>query len=352
MAELRIGTCSWKFPSWVGLVYSTPKGAPSAQQADTEARLAEAGPLFEASGAPPDADEVESVGDDAKRARYLVEYAQQYNTVEIDQWFWSLFGPETLGLPDPADAEAYRAAVTQRSDGGAGFRVTVKAPNSVTLTHFYQQGDEPLRPNPHFLSTELFASFVARIAPLHPLLGPIMFQFEYLNKQKMQTQARFQALFGDFCREVRERLSGEFTYGLEVRNPQYLNRAYFQFLQAFELIPVLVQGYWMPDIRAVYDAWREMLWNHPAVVIRLMGPDRQAIEKLAPTGWHEIVLPKDDELPGIAKMVEELLDRDLDVYVNVNNHYEGSSPLTIAKLRDLLNVSDPGRASSPRGPGT
>ena len=26
MARLRIGTCSWKFPSWSGLVYSAPKG--------------------------------------------------------------------------------------------------------------------------------------------------------------------------------------------------------------------------------------------------------------------------------------------------------------------------------------
>ena len=26
MAELRIGTCSWKYPSWEGLVYSSTKG--------------------------------------------------------------------------------------------------------------------------------------------------------------------------------------------------------------------------------------------------------------------------------------------------------------------------------------
>ena len=43
MAELRIGTCSWKFPSWHGLVYSAPKGI-----------------------------------------NYLKEYAEHYNTVEVD----------------------------------------------------------------------------------------------------------------------------------------------------------------------------------------------------------------------------------------------------------------------------
>jgi len=35
-------------------------------------------------------------------------------------------------------------------------------------------------------------------------------------------------------------------------------------------------------------------------------------------------------------MVEELLDADTNVYVNVNNHYEGSAPRTIEKIRNLL----------------
>ena len=51
--HLRIGTCSWKYESWKGLVYE------------------------------PD-----------KRYRpddYLRGYARHFNTVEIDQWFWSLF---------------------------------------------------------------------------------------------------------------------------------------------------------------------------------------------------------------------------------------------------------------------
>ncbi|MGC9468245.1 MAG: DUF72 domain-containing protein [Anaerolineae bacterium] len=315
MPELRIGTCSWKFPSWVGLVYSTPEGAEPPQSA-----LPEDAPLFET------LTEGEEGQTAARAAPYLVEYAQRYNTVEVDQWFWSLFGPSSIGLPKPEDVLAYRAAIPE------AFRFTVKAPNSVTLTHFYQKGDEPLRPNPHFLSVELFETFLDLLTPLHALLGPIMFQFEYLNQQKMPTQARFQALFGEFVRQIPVGL----PYGLEVRNPQYLNRAYFQFLQAFGLIPVLVQGYWMPDIRELYREWHQMLWDHDTIAIRLMGPDRKAIEALAPQGWNRVVLPKDNELPGIASMVEDLLDHGLDVYVNVNNHYEGSSPLTIEKLRALL----------------
>ena len=84
MAQLCIGTCSWKYPSWDGLVYSAPDGID-----------------------------------------YLAEYAQQYNTVEIDQWFWSRFDRGQVSLPRHDDAARYRAAVAD------DFSFTVKAPNSV-----------------------------------------------------------------------------------------------------------------------------------------------------------------------------------------------------------------------------
>jgi uncharacterized protein YecE (DUF72 family) len=315
--SLRIGTCSWKFPSWAGLVYTTPEGAPPPPDA------LPATPLFaplQEGGPPPET-----------RTPYLVEYARQYNTVEIDQWFWSLFGPAKLGLPQPDDVEAYRAAVSD------DFRFTVKAPNSVTLTHFYEKGPGgTLRPNPHVLSAELFTTFMELLAPLYPVLGPVFFQFEYLNRQKMATQARFLAQLGAFLREVEpQRREIEIPYGLEVRNPHYLNAAYFDFLAAHDLVPVLIQGYWMDDLREVYAQWRERILAHETVVLRLMGPDRQAIEALAPDGWGRIVLPKDDELPGIVAIIDDLLAHDVEVYVNVNNHYEGSSPLTIEKIKNV-----------------
>jgi uncharacterized protein YecE (DUF72 family) len=311
MPTLRIGTCSWKFPSWAlieppaGPVYSSPQGAP------------------DGSG-------------------YLVEYARQYNTVEIDQWFWSLFGPGSVGLPKPADVAGYLEAVErarERATYDEEFRFTIKAPNSVTLTHYYTEArDEPLVENPHFLSPELLEGFLEPLQPLFPMLGPVMFQFEYLNKQKMQTQARFQVLMTEFCRGLRElELAEGIPFALEVRNPQYYNRGYFQLLDVVGLLPVLIQGYWMPDLREVYAEWKQWVWRHDTVVLRLMGPDRQAIEKLTDKAWDRAVLPKDDELPDIAAIIEDLLDHGIDVYVNVNNHYEGSSPITIEKLRQLLH---------------
>jgi uncharacterized protein YecE (DUF72 family) len=100
--QLRIGTCSWKYPSWAGLVYS--------------------------SAAPAD---------------FLAEYAMKYDSVEVDQWFWSLGKPDAAGgmkaaLPRTGVAEGYADSVP------ADFRFTVKCPNALTLTHAYAKKGEPL----------------------------------------------------------------------------------------------------------------------------------------------------------------------------------------------------------------
>src|SRR5512139_1419456 len=89
---LRLGTCSWKYDSWKGLIY-------------------EPGKTYRA--------------DD-----YLADYARHLGSVEIDQWFWSLF-PGGLRLPDPAVVKRYAESVPD------DFVFTVKAPNALTLTHYY-----------------------------------------------------------------------------------------------------------------------------------------------------------------------------------------------------------------------
>jgi uncharacterized protein YecE (DUF72 family) len=287
MAELRIGTCSWRYPSWHRLVYPAPKGI-----------------------------------------NYLEAYAQRYNTVEIDRWFWSLFGPDSIGLPAPADVEAYRRSVPDE------FKFTVKAPNSVTLTHFYKKAKkDPLVENPHFFSPSLFHTFLSLLDPLGDTLGPIMFQFEYLNLKKMPSQRRFHELFGAFS----DQLPAGYQYGVEVRNAKYLNQSYFEFLIQHGLSPVLLQGYWMPSLADVYSNWADLIAQHPAVVVRLLGPDRKGIEKQTGKRWNQIVAPKDEELPAILEVVEDLLERGVNVYLNINNHYEGSAPLTIERIERFLS---------------
>ena len=281
---LRIGTCSWKYDSWKGIIYP-----------------------------------------DKKSLNYLQEYARHFNTVEIDQWFWSLFGVDKVALPSPFTVQEYVESVPR------DFMFTIKIPNSITLTHFYKkEKDDPLVENPHFLSRELFHNFLKSIEPMKSQLGPLMFQFEYLNKQKMPSQKVFQERFGTFLGEI----DRDYQYGVEIRNPNYLNESYFRFLQNNGVGHVFLQGYYMPPVAGIYRKFKSLL-NSP-VVIRLHGPDRSDIEKKSGGNWDKILEPKDKELQDIAEIVRDLLDRKMDVYVNMNNHYEGSAPLSIKRLQKFI----------------
>ena len=285
MSILRLGTCSWKYDSWVGLVYSH-----------------------------------------SNSKNYLYEYSRKFDTVEIDQWFWSLFPPAKAVLPKNSIVEEYKKSVPD------DFLFTIKVPNSITLTHFYKDIKEAeLKPNPFFLSVELFDEFLNSIAPIRKQIGCLIFQFEYLNKQKMSSLSTFHLKFREFSNQLDKKIP---QIGIELRNPNYLNEKYFNFLSDLDIAPVFLEGYYMPPIADVYQKFKKHI-NHLAV-IRLHGPDRREIEKMANDNWNKIYINRDKELSSVIEMIKELQSNEVDLFVNVNNHFEGSAPLTINKINNLL----------------
>ncbi len=291
--RVRIGACSWKYDSWKGLVYE------------------------------PD-----------KRYRpedYLSDYARHFTTVEIDQWFWSLF-PGGARLPDPDMVRRYADDVPD------DFRFTVKAPNAITLTHFHAKqpkgsGHLANEPNPHFLSVDLLHRFLETLEPMRPKLGPVMFQFEYLNRQKMPSMAAFL----DRLHALFQQAPTGFQYAIETRNPNYLAEEFLDALRQMGLGCVLLDGYYMPPIGEV--AARVDVRTASFSIVRLHGRDRAGIEDQTGGAWNEIIEPKDDGLKATADIARQNLQSGVDTYVNVNNHYEGSAPLTIRRLLDILQES-------------
>ncbi|NUN08359.1 MAG: DUF72 domain-containing protein [Ignavibacteriaceae bacterium] len=281
---IRTGTCSWKYDSWRGLVYSNERGI-----------------------------------------NYLKEYSQHFNSVEIDQWFWSLHSMTSVSLPKEKDVIDYTASVP------ADFRFTIKVPNSITLTHHYKKaGDKELIPNAHFLSVDLYNSFLETIAPMTKLTGVLIFQFEYLNKQKMPGQDAFMSAFGEFASKLKK----DFKVGVEIRNPNYLNDKYFGFLSEIKAVPVFLQGYYMPPVFPHLDA--ALKYKFDTIVVRLHGPNRSEIEEKTGGVWDRITDPKNEELVKLVAFIKNNINRKLDLYINVNNHYEGSAPLTIGRINDLM----------------
>ena len=71
-------------------------------------------------------------------------------------------------------------------------------------------------------------------------------------------------------------------------------------------------------------------------MIRLHGPDRQGMEERSANRWDRILEPRDDVLDETVRLIRELRRREVDVFLNVNNHFEGSAPLTISRLQERL----------------
>ncbi len=275
MARLRVGTCSWKYPSWAGLVYSRPEGID-----------------------------------------YLSEYARRYSTVEVDQWFWTL-------TPSPSDVASCRAAVP------ADFRFTIKAPNALTLVRAPgKKGADPV-PNPRYLSTGALAEFLAGLEPLRPLTGMVMFQFGYLNRSMVPSRAAFLESLDRFLASA----PAGWPYAVEIRNAGWLDARFFELLRSRGAGVVFLQGYWMPPVAEIHDRVEGLLAG--PVVVRLHGPDRSGMEERAGGSWDRIVERRDGELASVAGMVRRLLKGGHDVFLNVNNHFEGSAPLTIGRLAAL-----------------
>lgn len=126
---LHIGTCSWKYDSWRGIVYS-----------------------------------------DSKEKNFLREYSQHFSTVEVDQWFWSLFTGDKVVLPKPKVVQEYADSVPE------DFIFSIKVPNSITLTHHYKkQKSDSLIVNPHFLSVGAMKRFLELLEPLSGLAASAFF---------------------------------------------------------------------------------------------------------------------------------------------------------------------------------
>lgn len=277
--SIKTGTCSWNYDSWVGLVYSGPQ---------------------------------------RRAADYLPEYSRSFDTAEIDSWFYR--------MPPREEVRSYAGLVPET------FSFTCKVPSALTRPLLRGDAEEK---NPEFLSPELFEAFLETTEPLHDRLDALIFQFEYLNRRKMSGLTEFMERFGTF----RSRWAPEIPVAVEIRNGAFLTADYFRFLSELNIIPVLAEKQYMPPVSDVYERFGTLFGDR--LVIRLMGGDRKEIEKISGGSWNRLVMEK-SSLSDIITMITEIVPGKR-VTINVNNHYEGSAPLTIRKLKAAMPDLFPGR---------
>lgn len=289
MCKLRMGFCGWRFPVGGPLVCPTPAG-------------------------------IERLG----------EYAREYDTVELDNWFWPRSGGEEPELPQPCEVEAYRQAVPP------GFRFTAKVPYAITRAHDHgRTAGAPPTPNPHFLSADLLCRFVESLEPLGDRLGPLILQLGALGSQTTGGQE-----------ELLERLSGLLDraptgrqYALDVVSRDHCNAALFGLIARHRLVPVFVQDPSLePSVSQIYGTWRRLVPRPGAVVMKLEAGNWSSgtVDRIRLDG------PAEDDASAIADVARELLDGGVDVYLNVVDRHRGPALVGGQRTESLLKRHPPG----------
>ena len=302
-ARVRLGTSSWSFSGWRGLVYAA--SAPAAS-------LASEG---------------------------LAAYAHHglHRTVGLDRAFY-----ETPGVG------VYRRLAEQVP---THFRFVVKAHQAVTRPHLQSDGTtlgstvashEHGAVNPRFLDAAWACDAV--VAPavegLGAACGPIVFQFPSLAVGPREAIGDESALLDRLAGFLQALPRGP-MYAVEFRNPSMLaGRNVERFVQALgsvDAVPGLGLIPSMPAAGATVAALIGAGWawsvRRPMLIRWLLGHGLgydEARRRFEP--FHEAVAPDPASRDQIAVAVARALSQQAEAYVIVNNKAEGSAPRSIATL--------------------
>jgi len=287
-ANLRFGTSSWTFPGWAGLVYHRRYPNQRAFLRDS-----------------------------------LGEYAQHplMRTVGIDRGYYTPVPEEDLG-----------AYARQLPDD---FRAAMKVWQGVTMPGYPKHpryGANAGKENPDFLDAEVFARAVhepARVA-FSRHMGPWIVEVA-------PSPSRLDPAW--FCEKLDaflEAAPSDFPFAVELRDRKLLTPEYARTLRKHGAAHVF--NYWsrMPNLAMQMRV--EGLLEGGLLVVRLLLPPgaRYADLKEAYAPFDRLVAPQSEMRQDVVRLVRAALDRDMECYVLVNNKAEGSSPLTVRALADLL----------------
>lgn len=298
-ARIRLGTSSWAFPGWSGLVY---------RDTQTQQRLSREG---------------------------LSAYSQHplISTVAIDSGFYA-----------PLNAQRLAAYAAQVPDD---FRFLVKAPALITDRHQRTAGGRPNGLNPAFLDAELAIEQAVEpyLEGLGARAGLLLFQFPPQGRPANLHPRQFAEALYRFLR----RLPSGPTYAVEVRDPELLTSDFAAALAHGGAIPGLAVHPRLPDLatqaeRYFGEAARQsapadslMHQGGPLLIRWLLRPDlgyEAARERYAP--FDTLLEPDPETRRCITQLIRSALTEERTVYMIANNKAEGSSPLTLRALASAL----------------
>jgi uncharacterized protein YecE (DUF72 family) len=293
-ANLHLGTSSWSFPGWKGLVWDGDH---------SDASLSKHG---------------------------LAAYAQHpmLRCVSLDRSFYR-----------PLSASQYAAYAAQVPDH---FRFVVKGPSLVTDALVRGEEGRGMQPNTAFLSPELAASEFVQPAldGLGPKLGVLVFQLSPLP-------ASWLARMPELLERLDAMLAGlpaldaapQAIVAIEVRNPQFLTPEFAAILKKNRATYCLGLHAKMPPVEAQLPMLRA-LWPGPLVcrwnLHRKHGGYGYEEAKGLYEPFDRLVDPDPETRAMLARVIAATTAGGFLAYVTINNKAEGSAPLSVLELARSL----------------
>lgn len=292
---LRLGTSSWHFPGWNGLVWAGDYPA---------AQLSKHG---------------------------LSAYAQHplLRTVSLDRAFYR-----------PLTASQFAALAAQVPDD---FRFVVKAPSVVSDALIRGEDGRGMAGNPLFLDVETTLRDLIRpaLAGLGRKLGALVFQISPLPPRMLATIGRQIEALDRLLAALPDLrpAAPDAVIAVEVRNPEWLTPAFTTMLKRrrasyclglhAKMPPIAEQ---LPLLRALWPSPLVCRWNlhlrHGAFGYEA------ARDEYAP--FDRLVDPDPETRQQLARVIAGTVARGVLAYVTLNNKAEGSAPLSIVELAQAV----------------
>jgi uncharacterized protein YecE (DUF72 family) len=288
---ILIGTSSWKYPGWIGQIYSRDRylsrGIFSQKHFEAEC---------------------------------LDEYARTFPIVCGDFSFYQ-FPP----------AEFWRRLFGSAPDT---LQFAFKVPEQITARVF------PLHPrygaqggtvNSSFLDAELLReSFLEPLAPYRGQVAALIVEFSTFSPKSYAHVREFAADLDRFLAA----LPRGFRYSVEVRNPEFLVPEYFDCLvrhgaahvfNAWTRMPELAEQIRIPDaFTADFTVCRALLRRGRAY--------EEAVDRFSP--YEDIDDPNPEGRQAIRDLIEWAKANRRAAFIYVNNRFEGNAPRTIEAIVD------------------
>jgi uncharacterized protein YecE (DUF72 family) len=260
-------------------------------------------------------------------AECLAEYAQAFPTVCGDFAFYQF--PTT---------EYWQALF-----GGtpSSFSVGLKVPETITVARWpnhTRYGEKAGQDNKAFLDTALFRSqFTRLLEPYGERVAVLIFEFGTFARATFPDVNHFLHRLDDFLGA----LPRGFRYGVEIRNPEYLEPGYFDCLSEHGVAHVLNAWTRMPELGAQLD--RPGVETADFFVVRaLLSKGRtyeKAVEAFEP--YEKTREPNEAARGAMGRIAERAMERKVPAFIYVNNRLEGNAPSTIEAVADELDDRSP-----------